>query len=359
MKKYVFSAVVAGLLVPMAYAMDGGADPAVEVEAPAVEVEIDPVAVDPVAVDEVPVETVEVTVETDHIRFLGPPEQAPGVEDGVTVEIFTEVAEGTVEKEIAVDGELTLTEVELLDLASQSGIAVDDNGHPIVICHFGGAFRDGVDENGEPVVCTLEPVGGGAVDPNLVDLTSESGSPVDENGRPVILYSFGNLDGGELPQSAPVEGNVEVTAAEDSPIRTHGDIQPNFRGGITDRGAEALAASASVVVLNDDTDAPNPQLLNDEQRGAVRGLRADAESAKPRSGMSKLLSKFRKPKAEVTLASATTTDKTLSAKLAEVDRMRDTALRTGDQKMLAKADKLEQELRAKSGQATKIPTRTK
>ena len=317
MKKYVLSAVVAGLFVPMAYAMDGGAAPAVEVEVPAVDVEVEvavdpqPVdespVVDPVAIEDVPVETVEVVVETDHIRFLGPPEQAPGVEDTVSVEHFTELPEGAVEKEIVVDGEVTLTEAELIDLASQSG------------------------------------------------------TPVDESGNPVVFFSFGNADGGELPQSAPVEGSgeVEVTAVEDSHIRTHGDIQPNFRGGIADRGAEALAASASIVVSNDDTDATNPQLLNDEQRGAVRGLRSDAEPAKPRSGMSKLLSKFRKPKAEVTLASATTTDKALSSKLAEVDRMRDTALRTGDQKMLAKADKLEQELRAKAGKVTKIPTRTK
>ena len=318
MKKYVLSAVVAGLLVPMAYAMDGGAAPAVDVEVPTVEVEVEvavdpqPVdespVVDPVAIEDVPVETVEVLVET----FLGPPEQAPGVEDGETVQICIEMVDGTVEKEIIAEGEVTLTEAELFDLASQSG------------------------------------------------------GPVDENGSPVVLYSFGNVDGGELPQSAPVEGNgevevtaVETTAVEDSPLRSLDNIQPNFRGGIADRGAEALAASASIVVSNDDTDATNPQLLNDEQRGAVRGLRSDAEPAKPRSGMSKLLSKFRKPKAEVTLASATTTDKALSSKLAEVDRMRDTALRTGDQKMLAKADKLEKELRAKSGQAAKIPTRTK
>ena len=320
MKKYVLSAVVAGLLVPMAYAMDGGAAPAVDVEVPTVEVEVEvavdpqPVdespVVDPVVIEDVPVETVEVLVET----FLGPPEQAPGVEDGETVQICIEMVDGTVEKEIIAEGEVTLTEAELFDLASQSG------------------------------------------------------GPVDENGSPVVLYSFGNVDGGELPQSAPVEGNgevevtaVETTAVEDSPLRSLDNIQPNFRGGITDRGAEALAASASIVVSNDDAvenDAPNPQLLNDEQRGAVRGLRSDAEPVKPRSGMSKLLSKFRKPKAEVTLAS-TTTDKALSSKLAEVDRMRDTALRTGDQKMLAKADKLEQELRAKAGKATKIPTRTK
>ncbi len=310
MKKYVLSAVVAGLLAPMAYAMDGGAAPAVEVEVPAVEVEVDVVAVDPQPVDEVPVEITEVTVETDQIRFLGPPEPAPGVDDGVTVEISTEVAEGTVEKEVITEGEVTLTEAELYDLASQSG------------------------------------------------------TPVDENGEPVVFFSFGNPDGGELPQSAPVEGSgeVEVTAVEDSSIRNFGEIQPNFRGGVSDQGAEALAASASIVVPNDDAsefDAPNPQLLNDEQRGAVRGLRTEAEPAKSRSGLSKLLSKFRKPKADVTLASATTTDKALSSKLAEVDRMRDTALRTGDQKMLAKADKLEQELRAKAGKATKIPNRTK
>lgn len=325
MKKYVLSAVVTGLLAPMAYAMDGGAAPPVDVEVPSVEVPaveapevevvvdplpVDEVAIDPVAAEEVPVEevAVEVSGETDHIRFLGPPEQAPRVDDGVVVVTCLEAIEGMVDKECIKDVNGTLTEVEVTDLASQNGL------------------------------------------------------PVDENGDPVVLYSFGNLEGGELPQNAPPEGEVELTAVEDSPIRNQVDIQPNFRGGIADRGAEALAASASIVTQVDDvsgTDAPNPQLLNDEQRGAVRGLRTDVEPAKSRSGLSKLLSKFRKPKAEVTLASASTIDKSLSSKLAEIDRMRDTALRTGDQKMLAKADKLEQELRAKPRAATKIPTRTK
>ena len=316
MKKYVLSAVVAGLFVPMAYAMDGGAAPVVDVEVPTVEVEVDvavepqPVevspVVDPVAIEDVQVEAIEITVETDHIRFLGPPEPAPGVEDGVTVEISADLAEEAVEKEIITEGDVTLTEAELVDLASQSG------------------------------------------------------GPVDENGSPVVLYSFSNLEGGELPQSTPVEGGGG--AVEDSSLRSLNNIQPNFRGGIADHGTDALAASASLVAPSDDafeTDATHPQLLNDEQRGAVRGLRTEAEPVKSRSGLSKLLSKLRKPKSDVTLASATTTDKALSSKLAEVDRMRDTALRTGDQKMLAKADKLEQELRAKAGKATKIPTRTK
>ena len=67
MKKYVLSAVVTSLLVPWAYAMDGGAAPAVEVEVevPAVETPaVEEVAVDVGEVAPVDVTTLEVSIET-------------------------------------------------------------------------------------------------------------------------------------------------------------------------------------------------------------------------------------------------------------------------------------------------------
>ncbi len=447
MKKYVLSAVVASLLVPLAYAMDEGAAPAVEVEVPAVEVPaVEEVAVDPALVEEVTVEvipvggeelqslpaeevSVEVTTLAVEVGVEEPkPEVCPGpdpvllglpefveadpvtteelpmngevdkieeqaflvddqghlIEDGSGgalhgVTTFDENGESTLPcPHLPVEGEAV--ELNLIDLAVDGGLPVDENTPRIAVCYFGDVF--------------MEPVEGEAVDPNLIDLASQSGFPVDEsvkplegegidlsvqggvsnsvddNGNPAV-FDFAPATRGDLPQNAPVGGGgaVEATAVEDSPVRSlHSEIQPHYRSAITERGPAALAASASGLLADTDTNAnasasPStdaPQLLNDEQRGAVRGLRSDEEPVKPRSGMSRLLSKFRKPKSEVIQASASaTTDTVLSSKLAEVDRLRDTALRTGDQKMLAKADKLEQELRAKSGQATQIPTRTK
>ncbi len=403
MKKYLLSAVVTGLfVVPSAYAMDGGAAPAVEIEVPAVEVDAatDDVAVDTGAVDDVKLDAVDAAVDVDvqvetvevsddsGIRYLGAPEimvcidplpveDAPvtNVDDVVLFKHFdvleaipvdengvpVESIGGSVDSlgqvmDYPVEGEAV--DPNLVDLASQSGIAVEDNGIRIQpydepeVCTF-------------PLVITVDgpvdcPVGGVDENGHQVWLVSSGVEPVDGNGEPVVFQTFGNIDGGELPQGAPVDGGgeVEVTSLDDAPIRSHGEIQPNFRSGLTDRGAEAFSAAASNVVAVGDSDAPNAQLLNDEQRGAVRGLRSDEESAKPRAGLGKLMAKFRKPKSQVTLASGTA-DLALSSKLAEVDRLRDTALRTGDQKALAKADKLEKELRAKSGKVTKIPTRTK
>ncbi len=391
MKKYVLSAVVTSLFIPMAYAMDGAA-PAVEVEVPVVEVEIsgaetlpggesppvDEAVIDPIVVESIEVEAVDVrqdvfvglrTLEVEvEVDVELKPEVCPGIdeavlvgppidENGEPIAVCWTFGAPIDDDQIVInrgpavgvegDVETTLTEAELFDLASQSGVAVDDNGEPGTTevkpedCEFSHFITvDG------PVDC---PVGGVDENGHQLWIVSSGVEPVDDNGEPVVFQTFGNVDGG---------GEVEATSLDDAPIRSHGEIQPNFRGGITDRGAEALAASASAVVSTDDSDAPNAQMLNDEQRGAVRGLRSDEESAKPRAGLGKLMAKFRKPKSEVTMASGTA-DLALSSKLAEVDRMRDTALRTGDQKALAKADKLEKELRAKSGKVTKIPTRTK
>lgn len=341
MKKYVLSAVVTGILVPAVYAMDEGTSPAAEIEVPVVEVAVEDTVSDEVAVEEVVVEDVvseEVSVDGD-------------IE--VTTLEFT-VDESKPEEGVAFDG----SEMVRRDLIVETGeiaecLVVDEAG------------TEAVDENGEPVVCTFEGGEGGElymmtsspsegsevatggevaehelVDPNVVELSAQSGV----------------VHGGE---ATPATEEVTITHGEASnddstPVRAYsaGGIQPNFRGGAEDMAANNIASHTQ------EADS-NAQLLNDEQRGAVRGLRVDAEPAKSRSGLGKFLAKFRKPKSDVTLASATNVDKALSAKLAEIDRMRDTALRTGDKQLLAKADKLEKELRAKSGKATKIKTRTK
>lgn len=371
MKKCVLSAAVLGLLVPAIYAMDGAAEPAVEIEVPAVETQVEVKVEVTVASEEVPVEEVAVDVEAVEIEidpavtFL-PVEGFEGEVPQIAVcELYPgDLPEGTVEKittdemfefrtlELPAEGEVIEGEAVLVEcfevdqsLMFRSGVAVGGGVE-------GGEGGEGVEgvEVGEPYVFMFgapiegEPVAaeGGEVDPNLVDLASQSGVAID------------NLS----------EGEVEVTAIEDSPTRGgDGEIQPHFRNftaGPTGGGDVELMAASSGGVTASASDLADPQLLNDEQRGAVRGLRSEAEEpAKTRSGLGKFMAKFRKPKSEVTQASATVTDKSMSSKLAEIDRMRDTALRTGDQKALAKADKLEKELRAKAGTATRIPTRTK
>lgn len=342
MKKCVLSAAVLALLVPAIHAMDGAAEPVVEVEVPAVETQVETEVEVTVAAEEVPVDELKVDVEAVEVE-IDPAVTFLPVEDEVPEVAICELLPGDGEKiatEEFVEGEAILVECFEGDpsLMFRSGVAVEggegvEGGEPIMFM-FGAPV-----EGGEPVA-----VEGGEVDPNLVDLASQSGVAID------------NL--------SEVEGEVTVTAIEDSPTRGgDGEIQPHFRNftaGPTGGGEVELMAASSGGVTASASDLADPQLLNDEQRGAVRGLRSEAEEpAKTRSGLGKFMAKFRKPKSEVTQASATVTDKSMSSKLAEIDRMRDTALRTGDQKALAKADKLEKELRAKAGTATRIPTRTK
>lgn len=397
MKKCVLSAAVLGLMVPAIYAMDG-AEPAVEIEVPAVELTVDVVEapigeLNPVdvAIEDLPKPEIDVTFEEVAIDLVAV--------EGVELQTFTTemVQRGEPDcvllgppEQIGVDGEVVekITTDEMVEFDPlDCGVAVDENGNQIWL--FGAPTLEG------------EVVEGEAIDPRIF----QSGLPLDENGEPVAFQTFGGgveggegtgevpvyyfMRGGELPQlGAPgefVEGETvdpnlvdlasqsgvafgdgsgevttgEMTTGDEVLVRNNGEIQPHFRslsaapagGG----GDEALMSATGG--NTDPTADAEPQLLNDEQRGSVRGLRSEeaVTDAKPRNGISKLMAKFRKPKAEVTQASHTEVDKTQAGQLAQVDRMRDTALRTGDQKMLTKADALEKQIRAKA----KAPARTK
>lgn len=342
MKKCVLSAAVLAMLVPAIYAMDGAAEPVVEVEVPAVETQVEAEVEVPAVeagTDEVqPVdvggEEVKLEVAVCDLLPVDPVVEVDGTVEKVTTDEMVEFRTMEVEGEVNADGPKVVAcfgdDPNLVDLASQSGIAEGDGtGEPVhPIFYSFGAPAGAVDD--------AQPVEGGAVDPNVVDLAAQSGVAVDD---PAITARGG--DGEIQPYYRSLSGDGEQVHVM------------NFAAGGLAPGAADNAAPVSASNLAE------PQLLNDEQRGAVRGLRSEEESTKSRSGLGKFMAKFRKPKSEVTQASATVTDKSLSSKLAEVDRMRDTALRTGDQKALAKADKLEKELRAKAGTATRIPTRTK
>ena len=181
MKKYVLSAIVTGLLVPSAYAMDGAAPP-VEVEVPVVEtpaIEHEAVVVDHVAtaVEDVKVEVVDVApgdtgvVETHHMGVLT---FRQDVAEGVPFDPDTqpkEYAEWVAEH--------PTVDQTMIDLASQSGVAVDDNGNPIHIMNFGGLAHDGE-------VATITGVDPLPADPNAVDFAAHGGLVVDENGNPVL-----------------------------------------------------------------------------------------------------------------------------------------------------------------------------
>lgn len=336
MKKCVLSAAVLALLVPAVYAMDGAAEPVVEVEVPAVETPVEVEVEVTVASEEAPV-TDDVKVEVEAVEVDPAVLNVLPVEGEVPEVVVCELHPTDMVEKIATDDMFECPVIggeagPLIYARGGEGEVPDGGGEPIMYM-FGAPAVEG----GEPVA-----VEGEAVDPNLVDLASQSG----------------------VANEALGVGEVEVTAVEDTPTRGgEGEIQPHFRNlsaGPTGGGdVELMSASTGGVAS---LESAEPQLLNDEQRGSIRGLRTEEESTKARSGLGKFMAKFRKPKSEVTQASATTTaktDKALAGKLAEVDRMRDTALRTGDQKALAKADKLEKELRSKAGTATRIPTRTK
>lgn len=293
MKKLLVSAVVTSLFVPMAYAMDHGAAPPVEVELPAV---AEP-AVDAVPVDLVPVDFV-----------LEPP---VGGGDDAQLDL-PEVAEVP-----AIPGDDINPGIYHRD--GHGIFSVDPDDPSVVICYFGGVVTEELDENGEPIVAGEDFPGH---------------QPVDGEDSDPVGWSLMSMSG--------------VSDDRDSPIRA-------FSSGVTHRGAEAHSASSA----GGGDAAPNPQQFNDEQRGAVRPQRPDVEPAQPQHGVGKFLAKFHAPQPEVTQVSATTTDHALPTKRADIDRMRDTALRTGDQKMLTKADKLEQELRAKPSRMARFFSRSK
>jgi len=332
MKKCVLSAAVLAMLVPAVYAMDGAAEPVVEVEVPAVETQVEVEVT--VTAEEAPVEGEVPEVAICELQPAELPEGA--VEKGVV--------DGTVEIAVcfAPDGEIDPNTVDLVE----KGEINDEPAHPIM--YMFGAPGVAVDDT--------QPSEGEAVDPNVVDLASQSGIALEaRGGEGEIQPNFRNLDNGNGEQ-------IHVM---------------NFAGG-------ALNAS-----LGSDNAAnlAAPQLLNDEQRGSLHVVRNDDrvnaeasvngsvkadsahhESTHRTSGLGKFMAKFRTPKSEVIQASAATTasvhasaktDKVLAGKLAEVDRMRDTALRTGDRQALAKADKLEKELRAKATVSSRIKARTK
>ena len=302
MKKFVLSAVITGLLGPLACAMDGGGAPPVEVELPEVAAPAAEAAVLGVEVPE---------VEVPEVEFVGDP-----------IEV---------------------------DLPVDSGFPAPEHGNAVEHVPpegpgLGGEITQQIGESGKPDSVGVVP------EARLRLVDGDDDSPQ--------IYSALSSSTEIQPQAAEQRSDVGTSIRE----MLGGGLLPNFRSGVTDRGPE-IPAARSV----GEAHAANPQRINEGQRGAERSaehraersLRSDDESTAPRSGIGRFFAKFHRPESEVTPASAPGIDKALTSQLAGIDRLRDTALRSGDQKLLAKADKLEQELRARSGQGTRIPTRTR
>jgi hypothetical protein len=114
-------------------------------------------------------------------------------------------------------------------------------------------------------------------------------------------------------------------------------------------GGEILPNQRNLSAGNENHSLGDNVNLADESRGLGRLFRADDSEAKPGKG---LLSKFRKNKSagaqvtQVANKSLSKQDRALAAKLAEIDRLRDKAVQTGDVALLNKADKLEKAVRS-------------
>ena len=323
MNKSVLSVVVTGLLVPMVQAMDGG---------PPVEVELPEVAVPHV---EVELPTVEVELPTVEVELPAVVE-LPEVADQAV-----ENAGDPVPVELPIDSEFSGPENE------------NAVGHRFLnSLGLGGPFA----ERGRPDALADEPG-----TPLPVEALADAEHPV--------IYSA--FSAAAENRSEAADNRPEVGAS----IREFlgGGLLPNFRGGVAERGPEIPVDRSAL----EETPAAIPLLINNGQRGAERSaehraerslqrgdehraersVRSGEESDRPRTAIGRFFSRTRPSESEVTPASAIATDTALSSQLAGIDRLRDTALRTGDQKLLDKADRLEQELRAKSGHVTRIPTR--
>jgi hypothetical protein len=121
---------------------------------------------------------------------------------------------------------------------------------------------------------------------------------------------------------------------DDSILQSRGgdEIAPN------QRNLEMMSATGGVAV--DQTSRGSLQLA-DEQRGQVRFFHDGAEKSKQPGFFAKLMGK-KAPRA----MPVSQTDRTYAKELAEIDGMRDKAVRTGDRALLAQADQKEAKLKA-------------
>ncbi|MDZ4689483.1 MAG: hypothetical protein SH850_30780 [Planctomycetaceae bacterium] len=196
-----------------------------------------------------------------------------------------------------------------------------------VECHLGECLV------GECLKCDLT-----LVDPVPVDIdvrTLDDGVVADDQ---ILMMSAT----GGIADSGPV-GEIQTFG---------GEIPANFRGG--EQELSMNTAALGLPGLGDNRINLNAFGLFGEHRDSMRLAREGQTVTTRKVGLLHLFSKNKAKSGEATVRTVSTVEKARAQKLAEIDKLRDDALRTGDRARLAQADKLEAQL---NGAPAKTPSK--
>ncbi|HUQ68199.1 MAG TPA: hypothetical protein VM165_01675 [Planctomycetaceae bacterium] len=200
-----------------------------------------------------------------------------------------------------------------------------------VECHVGECVV------GECLKCDLT-----LVDPVPVDVdvrTLDGGVVADDQ---ILMMSAT----GGIADSGPVDENEMHT------LSLGGEVPANFRGG--EQELSMNTAALGLPGLGDNRINLNAFGLFGEHRDSMRLAREGQTVTTRKVGLLHLFSKNKAKSGEATVRTVSTVEKARAQKLAEIDKLRDDALRTGDRAKLAQADKLEAQL---NGAPAKTPSK--
>jgi hypothetical protein len=144
-----------------------------------------------------------------------------------------------------------------------------------------------------------------------------------------------------MSMTGVVDGNPEAPL-EMQTMMLGGEIPANFRG---EQELSMNAAALGLPGLGDGRISFNGFGLFGEHRDSMRLARDGQTVTQKKIGLLQFFGR-NKGKSEATVKTVSTTDRARAQKMAEIDKLRDEALKTGDRAKLAKADQLEAQLNA-------------
>lgn len=194
-----------------------------------------------------------------------------------------------------------------------------------------------------PVEVAVDKIDPALIDPAPLEVQTMvvDGVPTDDHIRTLT----GATDDSLMATTGIADGNVEVY--------TFGGIQhepgENLRGNDQELMMNTMALG--LPGLGDNRINLNAFGLFGEHRDSMRLAREGQTVTTRKVGLLHLFGK-NKSKSEATVRTVSTTERARAQKMAEIDKLRDEALKTGDRAKLAQADKLEAQLNAAPAKAT-------
>jgi hypothetical protein len=194
-----------------------------------------------------------------------------------------------------------------------------------------------------------DPAGGAAPSPEItpveVGIEATTEIKVDHvlvDPVPTDLQTLGGIADSQVVTMTATDGSE--APLEMQTMMLGGEIPANHRGG--EQELSMNAAALGLPGLGDGRINLNAFGMFGEHRDSMR-LTRDGQAVTARKvGLLQFFSRNKGKAAEPTVRTVSTTDRARAQKMAEIDKLRDDALKTGDRAKLAEADKLEAELNA-------------